>query len=95
MQTLHPLLLPVKEETKESSTISHNNVPCKVLELGSGSGQHAVMFCQRNPNQIIWQPSDVSPTCITSVDKRSNFHSVQYQEGIERESAMDETKDGG
>lgn len=29
----------------------------KVLEIGSGTGQHAVYFCQRLQN-LIWQPTD-------------------------------------
>jgi hypothetical protein len=29
----------------------------RVLEIGSGSGEHAVAVCQRRPD-IVWQPSD-------------------------------------
>lgn len=29
----------------------------KILEIGSGTGQHAVYFANHNP-QIVWQPSD-------------------------------------
>lgn len=30
---------------------------CKVLEIGSGTGQHAVYFCQKL-NGLTWQPTD-------------------------------------
>ena len=30
-----------------------------ILEIGSGTGQHAVFFCERLP-QCIWQPSEIS-----------------------------------
>ena len=32
-----------------------------ILEIGSGTGQHAVFFCERLP-QRIWQPSEISST---------------------------------
>jgi SAM-dependent methyltransferase len=37
-----------------------------VLELGSGTGQHAVTFAARTP-QLIWWPSDISPTHLASI----------------------------
>jgi SAM-dependent methyltransferase len=33
--------------------------PCEVLEIGSGTGQHAVYFAEHLPH-VTWQPSDLS-----------------------------------
>jgi SAM-dependent methyltransferase len=38
-----------------------------VLEIGSGTGQHAVMFAQRAPH-LTWWPSDVNPRHRDSID---------------------------
>lgn len=37
-----------------------------VLEIGSGTGQHAVFFAQRMPS-VTWQPSDVDGSAIDSI----------------------------
>jgi SAM-dependent methyltransferase len=37
-----------------------------VLELGSGTGQHAVDFAQRSPH-LVWWPSDVIPSHLASI----------------------------
>lgn len=37
-----------------------------VLELGSGTGQHAVTFAQRTP-QLTWWPSDIAPAHLDSI----------------------------
>lgn len=39
-----------------------------VLELGSGSGEHAVYFSPRLPAGLQWQPSDQSVDCLASID---------------------------
>lgn len=39
----------------------------KVLELGSGSGQHAVEYASRLPD-IIWQPADYDEAALKSID---------------------------
>jgi len=33
--------------------------PCEVLEIGSGTGQHAVYFAEHLPH-VTWQPSDLA-----------------------------------
>lgn len=38
-----------------------------VLELGSGTGQHAVEFARRSPN-LVWWPSDIYPSHLGSID---------------------------
>jgi hypothetical protein len=38
-----------------------------VLELGSGTGQHASAFAQRSPN-LAWWPSDIYPSHLASIE---------------------------
>ena len=38
-----------------------------VLELGSGTGQHAVAFAARSP-QLTWWPSDIYPSHLASIE---------------------------
>lgn len=38
----------------------------QVLEIGSGSGEHAVFLAASFPD-IIWQPTDADPECLASV----------------------------
>lgn len=38
----------------------------EVLEIGSGSGEHAVFFAASFPD-IVWQPTDANPECLASV----------------------------
>ena len=37
-----------------------------VLEIGSGTGQHAVEFARRSPN-LVWWPSDIYPSHLDSI----------------------------
>lgn len=39
----------------------------RVLEIGSGTGQHAAYFTERMPG-LTWQPSDARPDAIASID---------------------------
>ena len=38
-----------------------------VLELGSGTGQHAAAFARRTP-QLTWWPSDIAPSHLASIE---------------------------
>lgn len=38
-----------------------------VLEIGAGSGEHAVYFAGAFP-KMSWHPTDADPTCVASVD---------------------------
>ena len=40
-----------------------------VLEIASGTGEHAVFFAERFP-ALHWQPSDVHPDALASIDAR-------------------------
>ncbi|MEM8602368.1 MAG: DUF938 domain-containing protein [Cyanobacteria bacterium P01_H01_bin.121] len=39
----------------------------QVLEISSGTGEHAVFFAQHFP-QLSWQPSDISPVALASIE---------------------------
>lgn len=40
-----------------------------VLEIASGTGEHAVYFAERFPT-LDWQPSDIHPDALTSIEAR-------------------------
>ena len=39
----------------------------KVLEVGSGTGQHVIEFARQSP-QLRWWPSDLEPRNLASID---------------------------
>jgi len=41
--------------------------PATVLEIGSGTGEHAIFFAARLP-WITWRPSDPDPASLASID---------------------------
>ncbi len=43
-----------------------------VLEIGSGTGQHAVTFARRTP-QLTWWPSDIFPSHLGSIEAWRHF----------------------
>ena len=48
----------------------------RVLEVASGSGQHAVYWGQRFPSWT-FQPSDLEPEHLVSIDAYRDFHQVE------------------
>ena len=41
--------------------------PARVLEVASGTGQHAVFFAERLPH-VVWQPTEPDPTGLASIE---------------------------
>jgi SAM-dependent methyltransferase len=57
----------------------HLPAACSVLEIGSGTGQHAVFFASRLP-QIIWQPTETAAQ-IASLAARTTIAALPNLRG--------------
>lgn len=42
--------------------------PARVLEIASGTGEHAVYLSAKLPQVTHWQPTDIDPTAISSIE---------------------------
>lgn len=60
---LEKLLFHLPELASPSSEV----VPLQVLEVASGTGQHA-SFLSKNLHNLLWIPTDYDPGCIKSTD---------------------------
>ena len=69
---LQEFLVPASKDGDKKLGIGEK---VKVLELGSGSGEHAVVVCKRN-SDVLWQPTDVSEVCVDSINKRAKLCKV-------------------
>jgi hypothetical protein len=56
-----------------------------VLELASGTGEHASFFAERFP-QLDWQPSDVHPDALASID---GWHAAASLPNLRRPLVID------
>lgn len=58
----------VMRNSEAIATVLAEELPRRgtVLEIASGSGEHAVFFARRFP-QMIWQPSDADPEALGSI----------------------------
>ena len=57
----------------------------RVLEIASGSGEHA-LFMARRFTTLVWQPSDIDPEALASIDAWSREAGPQ---NLERAIALD------
>lgn len=61
-----------------------------VLEVASGSGEHAVYFAEKFP-QLGWQPSDPDPEALASISAyRTEFASENVREPVMVDAAADD-----
>ncbi len=58
-----------------------------VLELAAGTGEHAVALARANPG-LIWQPSDVAPERLASIDA---WRAVAQLPNLNAATALDAT----
>lgn len=61
-----------------------------VLEVASGSGEHAVYFAERFPN-LVWRPSDPDPEALASINAyRTEYASENVREPVMVDAAADD-----
>ena len=73
-----PLLSVLRNELPEWGT---------VLEIASGSGQHAAFFAENMP-QLAWQPSDPDPEALASINAyRADYDGVNLREAMELDAS--------
>ena len=59
-----------------------------VLEIASGTGEHAVFFAERFP-ALDWQPSDIHPVALSSIEAwRRQSGLLNVREPLELDAAM-------
>lgn len=59
-----------------------------VLEIASGSGEHAVYFAEQMA-QLAWQPSDPDPEAVASIDAyRTEYDGVNLREPVLLDAAL-------
>ena len=76
-----PLLAILRNELPEWGT---------VLEIASGSGEHAAFFAENMP-QLAWQPSDPDPEAIASIKAyRDEYQGVNLREPITLDASAPE-----
>jgi len=77
-----PILAALRNELPEAGT---------VLEVASGSGEHAVYFAQELP-RIVWQPSDPDPEAIASIAAyRAEYDGANLREPVMLDAAKPST----
>ena len=48
--------------------IDHLPTRGRVLEIASGTGEHAAFFAPRLPDGLVWQPTDRDPSALAGID---------------------------
>ncbi len=54
-----------------------------ILEIGSGTGQHAVAFARRTP-QLTWWPSDIFPSHLASIEAWRQYEGLANMRAPQR-----------